>query len=129
MHSKLLAMLLVTAGLGMGTVATANTLVTAQAAKWHKGAPKIARGIWDDSAKYPKGAMYDMLSITKKTLCENDRDPYLTHLKYKKVKAHFYKFRGYESELGKTVSTGTFHFISKHHVRFTRYHHTTNLYK
>ncbi|UIF29996.1 hypothetical protein KB236_04505 [Levilactobacillus brevis] len=106
-----------------------NSGISGQAASWHKGAPKIARGTWDDKAKYPKGAMYDTLHISKKVFIQNDNDPYLTHLKYKKVKAHFYKFKGYDREAGKTISTGTYHFISKHHVRITAHHHTMNLYK
>lgn len=129
MHSKYVTALLITVGLGLGTFATVDNSVSVHAATWHKGAPKVARGMWSDKYKYPKGAMYDTLYISKSRLVENDNDPRLTHLKYKKVGTRRYKFRGYEFELGKNITTPTFHFISKHHVRYTQYHHTTNLYK
>lgn len=104
--------------------------VSAQAATWRKGSPKIARGCWTDKSKYPKGAMHDSLHITKKLLVLNDNDPHLSNLKYKKVGHNTYKFRGYEFEMGKTVTAaGTWHFISKHHVRINQYGHKTNLYK
>lgn len=103
---------------------------TAQAATWHKGAPKIARGTWTDKRNSPKGGMYDSLHITHKLFVLNDNDPHLTHLKYKKVGRHTSKFRGYEFELGKTITTaGNWHFISRHHVRVTLDGHKMNLYR
>ena len=95
---------------------------TANASSWHRGAPKIARGTWSDEWNYPKGGEYDILYISKHKLIFDDNTPYLTHLKYKKIGYHTYKFRGYEFELGHNQSTAAMYF-TKHTVRFYSYGH------
>mgnify|MGYP004703558285 CR=1 FL=1 len=107
-----------------------TSTIEANASSWHKGSPKIACGTWTDKSKYPEGAMYDSLFISKSKFILDDNDPHLTNLKYKKVDKRSYKFRGYEFELGKTITAPEiWHFISKHHVRTKSYGHVLNLYK
>lgn len=126
MYHKFIASLLVLGSLGLGTTTLGYT--SAQAASWHKGAPKIIRGTWGDKA-FLKGKMGSTLIVTKKSLSLNDADPHLTHLKYKKVGTRRYKFKGYEPEARKTMSLPTMHFVSKTHVTFKFYGHKYNLYK
>ena len=124
-----LSMGLVLTGLIVGGFTYTNTL-KAEASSWHKGSPKIARGTWTDKYKYPKGAMYDVLYISKNLFVFDDNDPHLSNLKYKKVGLNAYKFKGYEFELGKTVTdSGKWYFISKHHVRVSWLGYKFNLYK
>lgn len=104
--------------------------VAAQAATWHKGSPKVARGTWTDKSKFPKGAMYDSLYISKKTFCLNDNDPRLTHISYKKVGKRSYKFYGYAGYDRKYENASVLvHVYNRHHVRVTQYGHHMNLYK
>ncbi|MEE8823447.1 hypothetical protein LASUN_10590 [Lentilactobacillus sunkii] len=109
----MIATVLLTAGLGFGAVS-----ITASAASWHKGSPKFTRGIWNDSYKYPKGAMCDGLSISSHLLVMDDNSPHLSNLHYKVVGHHEYRFRGYEFELRRYQTTCKFHWFNKHHVRF-----------
>lgn len=90
--------------------------VSVQASTWHNGSPKITRGIWTDKSKYPKGAMYDSIYITKNKFTLNDRDPSLIHLRYKKFGKGTYKFRGYEAEARRYESTPKIHF-TKHSLK------------
>ncbi|KRO04614.1 hypothetical protein IV54_GL001019 [Levilactobacillus paucivorans] len=126
MRHKFIASLLVLGSLGLGTTTLSNT--SAQAASWHKGAPKIARGTWGDK-DFLKGHMGVDMMISKKLLVLDDNDPHLSHLRYKKVGHRRYKFRGYEFELRKNQSMPTMHFINKHHVTFKLYGHKFSLYK
>lgn len=109
----MIATALLTAGLGIGAVGT-----SASAASWHKGSPKFARGNWNDSYKYPKGAMCDQLYINSHMLVMNDNYPHLSNLHYKVVGHHEYRFRGYEFELKRYKTSCKFHWFNKHHVRY-----------
>ncbi|KRO04310.1 hypothetical protein IV54_GL001558 [Levilactobacillus paucivorans] len=105
-----------------------GTSTMVQAASWHKGSPKIARGMWTDKAKYPKGTMYDYIHISKTRFVMSDNDPLLTHLRYKKVGKRTYKFRGYEPEARKYESTPKIHF-TKHNLKMHQYGHYLHLTK
>ncbi|WP_261810494.1 hypothetical protein [Levilactobacillus humaensis] len=126
MRHKFIASLLVLGSLGLGTTTLSNA--SAQAASWHKGAPKITRGTWADKDAL-KGRMGAVLWISKNKLVFCDNDPHLSHLRYKKVGHRRYKFRGYEFEAKKNQSTPTMHFVSKHHVTFKDFGIRYNLYK
>ncbi|WP_125684834.1 hypothetical protein [Levilactobacillus yonginensis] len=126
MHHKIITSLLLLGSLGLGTSILDDT--SAQAARWHKGAPKIARGTWTDKPAV-KGGEYDVLQISKKKLVFDDNTPNMTHLKYKKMGKRRYKFRGYNGETRRHQSMSTMYFVSVHHVTFNDSGNHLSLYK
>lgn len=90
-----------------------GTSVNAKASSWHKGSPKITRGVWTDAWKYPKYPIYDVLGITSHALSFNDDYPGMSRLHYKKVGHHKYKFRGYNRLDKKYYVTPVMYFSHK----------------
>ncbi|MFC6208059.1 hypothetical protein [Levilactobacillus tongjiangensis] len=89
---------------------------------------KIARVTWAEKPSV-KGGEYDILQISKKKLVFDDNTPSMTHLKYKKLGKHWYKFRRYNGETRRNQSMSTMHFVSAHHVTFNDFGNHISLYK
>lgn len=113
------AILMTTVLLGFSAATPLISTVSAQAATWHKGSPKIARGNWANWSKNGGPA----LGITKRTLIYTGHYPDLSRLSYQTVGTRRYKLRGYDAQAKKYRVFSTLHYLDKTHLQFTKAGH------
>ena len=116
------------AGLSIGM----TSLTTANAATWHKGTPKVARGYWYHAAGkqksyylfYGKSVTYDNYLSYSATQHGYFKLPGhgLSHVKYRSLGQHRYKLVGTDmnSNKGHVTIKATKHYVYYNHSKFIR---------
>jgi len=121
---KLAATLMVVTALGFGSSVVTTT--TANASTWHKGTPKVLRGVWKYS---PSGKWKDdvgpMFKLTKTTMKTYGRGCIQGKAAYKALGHHKYQVK--TKAKGKLPSLNfKFQYVNKHKMREVGY---SQLYK